>query len=178
MMLYLQDELIALRALEPEDIDVLYEWENTEAVWTVSHTIAPFSKYLLALYIQNSDKDLYENKQLRMMITTREGKPVGAIDLFDFDPLHSRVGLGILIHHPEERSNGYATAALKLMIRYCFEKLNIHQIYANILTDNLISMKLFTNAGFELAGTKKEWIRDGGEWKDENLMQLVNKRVY
>jgi diamine N-acetyltransferase len=177
MKLYLQDELIALRALEPEDIDLLYAWENAEEVWTISHTIAPFSKHLLALYIQNSDKGLYGNQQLRMMITTREGKTIGAIDLFDFDPLHARVGLGILIHSLEDRTKGYATAALQLMIRYCFEKLNLHQIYANILTDNLISMKLFANAGFEFAGTKKEWIRDGSEWKDENLMQLINKRM-
>jgi len=174
---YLQDDLILLRALEPEDIDLLYDWENAEEVWTISHTMAPFSKHLLALYIQNSDKGLFANQQLRMMITTREAKTVGAIDLFDFDPLHSRVGLGILIHSREDRTKGYATAALQLMIRYCFEKLQLHQIYANILTDNLISMKLFTNAGFVLAGTKKEWIREGSAWKDENLMQLVNERM-
>jgi diamine N-acetyltransferase len=177
MKALLKDDLITLRALEPEDIDTLYEWENNEEVWTVSHTIAPFSKHLLALFIQNSDKDLYESKQLRMMIATREGKTVGAIDLFDFDPFHSRVGIGILVYHPEERSKGFAAAALNLMIRYCFEKLDLHQIYANILTDNLISMRLFGNAGFELAGTKKEWIREGGLWKDEHLMQLVNKKM-
>ena len=170
---YLQDDLITLRALEPEDIELLYEWENAEEVWTISHTIAPFSKHLLALYIQNSDKGLFGNQQLRMMINTREGKTIGAIDLFDFDPLHARVGLGILIHCPEDRTKGYATAALQLMIRYCFEKLQLHQIYANILTDNHISMKLFANAGFVLAGTKKDWIREGNDWKDENLMQLL-----
>jgi len=164
-----------LRALEPEDIDLLYEWENSEEIWTVSHTIAPFSKQLLALYIQNSDKDLYESKQLRMMIETKRGKTVGAIDLFEFDPFHARVGIGILVHRQEDRSKGYATVALNLMVRYCFEKLDLHQIYANILTDNLISMKLFAKAGFELSGTKKDWIREDGAWKDENLLQLVRK---
>ena len=34
------------------------------------------------------------------------------------------------------------------LIRYGFEKLNLHQIYANILTDNQLSMKLFLKAGF------------------------------
>ncbi len=171
---FLKNELITLRALEPDDIDLLYTWENSEEIWTVSHTLAPFSKHTLALYIQQADKDIYESKQLRMMIENSEGTTVGSIDLFDFDPFHSRVGIGILVYRPEDRSKGVATAALNLMIRYCFEKLNLHQIYANILTDNDISMKLFLKAGFVLAGSKKEWIREGGMWKDENLLQLIS----
>ncbi len=174
MKAFLKDDKITLRALEPEDIDRLFEWENNEEIWTVSHTIAPFSKHILSLYIQDSDKDIYESKQMRLMIMTNEGKTIGAIDLFDFDPYHLRVGIGILIHHPEDRSNGFASAALNLMIHYCFEKLNLHQIYANILTDNDHSLKMFTKAGFQLIGTKKEWIRDGGNWKDEHLLQLLN----
>lgn len=173
MKLFLKDDLITLRALEPEDIDLLYEWENSEDNWTVSQTITPFSKHTLAMYIRDSDKDIYEAKQLRMMITTHAGKTIGAIDLFDFDPLNLRVGVGILIHDPEDRSKGYATSALNLMVPYCFGKLGLHQIYANILTDNEESMKLFSNAGFQLTGTKKDWIRDGGIWKDEHLLQLV-----
>lgn len=173
MHTFLQNELVALRALEPEDIGLLYEWENCEEIWTVSHTLTPFSRHTLAQYIQDADMDIYASRQLRMMIDTKEGKTVGAIDLFDFDPLHARTGLGILVHQTEDRSKGYASAALALMIRYCFEKLALHQVYANILTDNEISMKLFAHAGFVLAGTKKQWIREGNNWKDENIMQLI-----
>ena len=102
MKLFLKDDQITLRALEPEDIDLLYEWENSEEIWTVSHTIAPFSKHILALYLRNSDKDLYESKQLRMMMATKNGQTVGAIDLFDFDPFHARIGIGILVHRPDQ----------------------------------------------------------------------------
>ncbi|MCK9638600.1 MAG: GNAT family N-acetyltransferase [Prolixibacteraceae bacterium] len=175
MKLFLKDDLITLRALEPEDIDLLYEWENCEDNWTVSQTIAPISKHTLAIYIRESDKDIFETKQLRMMITTCAGKNVGAIDLFDFDPLNMRAGVGILVHDPADRSKSYATSALNLIIRYCFEKLGLHQIYANILTDNDKSMKLFSKAGFVLSGTKKEWIRDGEKWKDEHLVQLLRR---
>jgi len=177
MKLFLKNDLITLRALEPEDIDLLFEWENSEDNWTFSQTIAPFSKHTLAIYIRDSDKDIYEVKQLRMMITTQAGKTVGAIDLFDFDPLNMRAGVGILIHDQEDRSKGYATSALDLMIRYCFEKLGLHQVFANILTTNEISIRLFSKAGFQLIGTKKDWIRDGGIWKDEHLLQLVRKEM-
>lgn len=174
MKSYLKDNLVCLRAMEPGDIDLLYTWENSEDLWTVSETISPFSKHILAVYIQNSDKDIYETKQLRLMIDTLQGETVGAIDLFDFDPLNLRVGIGILIFSAENRSQGYATAALNLMIDYCFGKLGLHQIYANILSGNEISMKLFTKAGFVFAGTRKEWVREGSKWLDQNLYQRIN----
>lgn len=170
---YLKNDIISLRALEPDDVELLYSWENDESIWEVSHTLAPFSKHIIALYIQNSDKDIYESKQLRLMIDTPDGKTVGTIDLSDFDPFHARAGVGILIHDDADRSKGFATAALNLMIDYCFEKLNLHQVYANIGTKNKASLKLFANVGFEVVGSKKEWLRCGNDWEDELLLQLI-----
>jgi diamine N-acetyltransferase len=172
---YLLNDVVSLRAIEPEDIELLYSWENDPEIWEVSHTLVPFSKYILALYIKNSDKDIYESKQLRLMIDTSDGKTIGAIDLFDFDPYHSRVGIGILIHNSEDRSKGYASAALELLITYCFDKLNIHQLYVNIETGNKISLALFEKHGFKICGTKKEWIQTPSGWKDEAMMQLIRQ---
>ena len=50
---------IKLRALEPEDLELLYEWENNESYWTISSTISPFSKYTLKRYLENSHKNIY-----------------------------------------------------------------------------------------------------------------------
>jgi diamine N-acetyltransferase len=172
---YLSNEAITLRAMEPEDIELLYAWENDPEIWEVSHTLVPFSKYILALYIQNADKDIFESKQLRLMISTKNGKTVGAIDLFDFDPYHSRVGIGLLIHNREDRSKGYASAALELLITYCFNKLNIHQLYVNIETNNKASQHLFEKYGFISCGIKKEWLRSDSGWKDEVMLQLIRQ---
>jgi len=171
---YLSNDKVTLRAIEPEDIDLLYTWENDPEIWEVSHTLVPYSKYILALYIQNADKDIYESRQLRLMIDTPEGKTVGAIDLFDFEPHHSRAGIGLLIHAQQDRSKGYASAALELLIPYCFGKLKLHQLYANISADNKISLALFEKNGFSACGTKKEWLFTDSGWKDEVMLQLIN----
>ncbi|MCX6237797.1 MAG: GNAT family N-acetyltransferase [Bacteroidia bacterium] len=175
MKKYLSNDIITLRAIEPEDIELLYAWENDPEIWEVSHTLVPYSKYILALYIKNSDKDIYESKQLRLMIDTSDGKTIGAIDLFDFEPYHSRVGIGLLIHNRENRSKGYATAALELLITYCFNKLNIHQLYVNIETENKVSIHLFEKHGFSICGNKKEWLRTDSGWKDELILQLIRQ---
>jgi diamine N-acetyltransferase len=164
---------IRFRALEPEDINLLYLWENNEDIWEVSNTYEPFSKYVLAQYIKESQRDIYETKQVRMIIETLKGKAVGAIDLFDFDPFHFRAGVGILIHDIKDRKLGYATDALQLLCTYAVNHLRLHQLYANISVNNLVSIQLFKKNGFELTGTKKDWRRTLDGWKSELFFQRI-----
>ena len=164
---------IRFRALEPEDIDLLFEWENDAEIWEISNTFEPFSKYILAKYIKDSQRDIYESKQIRMIIETIDGKAVGAIDLFDFDPFHFRAGVGILIHDEKDRKLGYASDSLKLLCSYATNYLRLHQLYANISEDNLASIHLFKSNGFELVGTKKDWRRTLDGWKNELMFQKI-----
>lgn len=171
---FLKGKTLRLRALEPEDIDQLYAWENDSALWHVGNSVAPFSRYLLALYIKNSNNDIYESKQLRLVIETNRGDAIGAVDLFDFDPNHLRVGMGVLVYNQTDRAKGYATEALELLIDYCFNLLHLHQVYANVGAGNVQSIGLFTKLQFEVAGRKKDWRRTVDGWDDELLMQRVN----
>ncbi|HOO98694.1 MAG TPA: GNAT family protein [Bacteroidales bacterium] len=169
---------INLRAIEPEDLELLYEWENNDSYWIISNTVVPFSKYTLKRYIRNSHKNIYETGQLRLMIDLASvKKTIGTIDIFDFDPFHKRAGLGILIADEKERKKGYATMALKCLIKYCFNTLQLHQVWCNILSNNCESIDLFTKLGFVRAGIKKEWIRTADGWLDEHLFQLVNTGI-
>jgi diamine N-acetyltransferase len=164
---------IRFRALEPEDIDLLFEWENDAEIWEISNTFEPYSKYILAKYIKDSQQDIYESKQIRMIIETIDGKAVGAIDLFDFDPFHFRAGVGILIHDEKDRKLGYASDSLQLLCAYTSNYLRLHQLYANISEDNLASIHLFKSCGFELVGTKKDWRRTLDGWKNELMFQKI-----
>ena len=162
-----------LRALEPEDLEFLYAIENNESIWEVSHTQTPFSKYVLKQYLENAHLDIFEAKQVRLIIEEKSTKKqIGMIDLFDFNPQHKRAGVGILIH-PDFQKNGFASEALSLLIAYAFTRLNLHQLYANIAADNSKSISLFTKHNFKKVGVKKEWIFSEGKFKDEVLFQLI-----
>ena len=77
-MLTLKGKYLYLRALEPEDLDFLYELENTELFWEVSNTTSPFSKFVLRHYIENSHRDIFEAKQLRLVIVKNKSiQPIG-----------------------------------------------------------------------------------------------------
>ncbi|WP_422159887.1 GNAT family N-acetyltransferase [Polaribacter sp.] len=168
-------QIINLRALEPEDLEFLFSIENNELFWEVSHTQTPFSRYILKQYLDNAHLDVYEAKQLRLVIEEiKSKKQIGMIDVFDFNPQHKRAGVGILIH-PDYQNKGFATEALSLLISYCFSLLQLHQLYANITSDNAKSITLFKKHHFKEIGVKKDWILSKGKFKDEVLFQLIKE---
>ena len=174
-MKILENLSISLRAPELEDLDLLYIWENEPSIWQVSGTLVPFSRFVLKQYLEHAGKDIYEVKQLRMMIQLNSNhRPLGAVDLFDFEAHHRRAGIGILIADPTDRRKGYAREALETMIAYCFDVLHLHQVFCHIAAGNSASIQLFKEAGFEESGRKKEWLFDGSTYEDELLFQKVN----
>ena len=109
----LSNDTITLRALEPTDLDMLYQWENDTALWVVSDTIAPYSRKALWQYLQEDTGDIYAQRQLRLIITlTSNGTAVGTVDFLNFDPLNNRAELGLFITK-EMRGKGLGRHALE-----------------------------------------------------------------
>ena len=93
----MEDKKIRLRALEPEDLDFLYEIENDESLWEVGGTNEPYSRQVLLDYITTATADIYTDKQVRLIVENEQQEAVGIIDLMNFDPRHQRAELGIVI---------------------------------------------------------------------------------
>lgn len=177
-MTLLQNNNIRLRAPEPEDLDVFYRWENDTTLWKHGATLSPYSRYALKEYLSTIEQNIYQNNQLRFMIEKLSGKlPAGTIDLYDFEPHHSRAGVGILIDETF-RGGGIASEALELLVEYTFSFLNIHQLYAHIPVSNTVSIALFRKNGFSTSGILKDWVRIGEGYEDVFVMQLVTEKEH
>jgi diamine N-acetyltransferase len=168
----LKGKNIFLRALESEDINYLFSIENNEKYWSISDSQIPFSRYLLNRYLKNSNMDIYEVKQLRLVITDFQNITIGLIDLFDIDFKNNRAGVAIIINE-KMRSKGFAKEALELLIEYSKTHLSLHQLYCNILEDNSHCINLFKSVEFKQVGLKKDWIKFDGKYKNELLLQLI-----
>jgi len=167
----LKGKNIFLRALELEDIDYLFSLENNEKYWSISDAQVPFSRYLLTSYLENSDMDIYKVKQLRLVISNYENSTIGLIDLFDIDFKNKRAGVAIIINE-NKQSKGYAKEAVELLVKYSKTHLYLHQLYCNILDDNIRCLKLFKSVNFTEVGVKKDWVMFDGKFKNEVLLQL------
>lgn len=169
----LKGKHIYLRALEPEDLDFIHEIENNQTIWEISNTITPYSKFLIKQYLEQAHKDIFEVKQLRLVICNYNDVALGMIDLFDFDFKNRRAGVGILIKDSEQRQKGYGKEALDLLINYSTSNLDMHQLFCNISEDNTLSLKLFQQKGFEIIGLKRDWNYVNGSYKNEYLLQIL-----
>lgn len=164
--------------MEPEDCGAMYRWENDTSLWHLGATTRPFSRDALRGFIAGSSQDIYAARQVRLMIAPRSsGVAVGCVDLFDFDPLHRRAGVGILIYESADRQRGYAQAALRLVAEYAFGHLDMRQLWADIPVSNTASLRLFERAGFTGDAVKKEWVRtaDGTAYEDVRFVQLFRQ---
>ncbi len=172
--MFIQSEHIYLRALESSDLNILYTSENNTNVWKVSNTLTPYSKDVLELYLETAHQDIYSTKQLRLMICLNSSDvPIGTIDLFEFEPMHTRVGVGVLIFE-DHRKKGYAFEALELVKAYTRDTLLMHQLFCNISISNSESVGLFEKCGFEKIGIKKQWVRiSKNQFEDELMYQLI-----
>lgn len=171
--MYLENKELKLRALEPEDLDILYKWENNTNLWVYGNTLTPYSKLALRNYISDTQQqDIYEAKQLRLMIELKSTSAViGTVDLYDFDFYHSRAGIGILIDE-EYRKHNYASQTLEILREYVFSFLHIKQIFAHIATDNQHSIRLFEKSGYKRSGELIEWVCCNSVYKNVYIYQL------
>lgn len=173
-MINLEGNTIRLRAVEPADIDTMYRWENDPSVWRVSGTTVPFSRAMLQRFLEEQRYDIFQSRQLRLIIETlADHRSVGTLDLFEFDPLACRAGVGILIYSPEDRGRGYAADALVVLSEYARKTLRLHQLWCDVGAENPASLALFRRAGFVEIGIKRDWQWSPDGYTDEIMMQKI-----
>lgn len=169
----LSNEKITLRALEPQDIDLIYQWENDTEIWTVSNTVQPYSRFAITSYIQNSANDIYTNKQLRLIIVLNAtGEAIGTVDFLDFNPIHNRAELGMMICK-KYQGQGLSDETMKVVNHYAACGIGLRQLYVYIPEGNVASLAMVQRAGFQEVGILQHWIKSGATYQNVVLMQKI-----
>ena len=161
---------IRLRAVEPEDLDLMYLVENDTRLWPVGSATVPFSAYSLREFLSTTRNDIYQDGQLRLAIQGTDGILKGFIDLQNFQPRHLRAEVGIVIL-PEWQRRGLATEALALLCDYARQHLSLRQLYAIVAEDNAPAQALFRRAGFQPLALLPDWLRQGDSFGSATLFQ-------
>ncbi|MCF0199687.1 MAG: GNAT family N-acetyltransferase, partial [Bacteroidaceae bacterium] len=142
---------IRLRALEPEDLELVYVLENEAEQWMWGATVEPLSRHLLRQYIEQSKGDIYADGQLRLVVEC-EGKAIGLADLFDLSPRNRRAEVGIILL-PEYRGKGFGATAIGLLADYALHFLHLRLLLAHVSTRNPSALAAFHSAGFVTIAT-------------------------
>ena len=163
---------VHLRAIEPEDLDLLYRIENDQTLWHLGTTNVPYSRYTLHDYVATSSDDIYVDRQVRMIVENEASEIVGIADVVSFDPANRRAEAGLIVMEAF-RQQGYGSSVLSEIARYALDVLHLHQLYAFIDRRNEASLSLFRKMGYQESSVITDWLYDGREYHDAVLMQLV-----
>lgn len=163
---------VRLRAIEPEDLDLLYRIENDQELWAQGVVNVPYSRYVLHDYVANASGDIYADGQVRLIVETEDGQTVGIADLVNFDAKNNRAELGVIIERPF-RCQGYGSQVLQQLARYASRIVHLHQLYAYVSADNAASLALFSKLGYVRQFVLTDWLYDGHSYHDAVLIQKI-----
>jgi len=166
----LNSHILKLRAVEPEDLDLMYLIENDTELWRCGQASVPFSHYALKQFIAESTNDFFHDRQLRLVIEKADGVSVGFVDLQNYNPQHHRAEVGIVVV-PEQQRQGLATEALRLLAGYVSAHLGIHQLYALVPKSNAASIALFSKCGYKNTATLQDWLSCLTGWQSVIVFQ-------
>lgn len=166
---------IRLRAVEPEDADLLYDVESDSSQWKANGMMAPLSRHLLLQYALSYTASPEKEGQLRLIAEASENDipfVVGVVDIFEIDTVNGNASVAIYII-PKYRNSGYGTLCLEIISRYCLHILNLNVIIARISEVNPASRRMFEKASFVMSGSIPEFFRD----EDGNHSLLIMYRL-
>lgn len=163
---------ISLRAMEPEDLDLLYRIENDETMWGMSLTNVPYSRFVLHEFMSETTGDIYTDKQVRLIVEDEQHQPIGLADIMKFDPKNQKAEIGIIICK-SYRCQGFAKAAVERLHQYAHDTLHLHQLYAVVAVENETSLNLFKRMGYRQTGSLSDWLFDGTAYHDAFILQCL-----
>lgn len=173
----LDSERLTLRKIEFEDEIQLYKLLSDEDVARFDYFYPVKSHEQVIKFIERYNEELYENEEITWGIVLKENnKLIGICCLGDFEEgaRRSEVGYSIIQNY---WGNGYATEAVKTLIKFGFNYMNLNRIEAIITPGNDASVKVLEKLNFTKEGLVRERDLIKGKLEDGIIMAIL-KREY
>jgi len=158
---FLKGERIELKTIEEEDIPFMVKNINDPKVWSSLTIHLPANKIREREFLKNISKS---DKEIHLMICD-DDKKIGMVSIFDIDHRVRKGEVGLWIA-PDHWKQGYGTEAVRLIMEYGFDTLNLHRVFAAALRNNPGSLKIWEKLGFEKEGVSRDAAFVKGEYVD------------
>lgn len=161
----LQETDIYLTTLSREDCKTLwndfeYDFDNPTEELNLGHSDEKAEGWF------DEIQKLQGNRNIRLGIFKNDGTVIGDVALQDIDRVNRNCSVGMGMAKIENRSKGYGTQAVMLMLNYGFRYLGLERITANTLDLNIGAQKLLGKCGFSLEGRERKSVYLNSEMHD------------
>jgi RimJ/RimL family protein N-acetyltransferase len=157
-MNFWQTDRIRLRAIEPTDAEHFIRWNlDSERAQNLDFVWPPQSSAAVQAWAEEKSRQKLENDAFHWVIEDKNGAPVGSISTHNCHPRNGTFSYGVDVA-PEERGKGYASAAIRLVLKYYFEELRYQKVTVPVHANNPASINLHEKLGFQREGTLRRML--------------------
>ena len=167
------DNNVILRAIEQKDGFLLKDMMNDpEIEYMVIGWSFPVSEKNQTDWINN-----LKSNEPRFIIEY-SNEAIGIASITNLDYKNSTANLNIKLQNGDYKGKGIGTRTIQLLIKFCFEELNLNCITANILEYNIPSQKLFEKCGFYKEATLRSRVYKKGKYHNILTYSLLRNEYY
>lgn len=163
---------VYLRPITDEDMDLIINWRNSDAVRPYFIYQKPFTKEGHEKWMETMIRSGLGYQFIVCRI--EDDMPVGCTYLRDYDRENSKIEYGVFLGSEDVKGKGIGTEILGLTLEYAFNQLNIHKVFARAFADNAASVGSFLKGGFEKEAYLKDEVCVNGEYRDIVLLGKIN----
>jgi RimJ/RimL family protein N-acetyltransferase len=165
-MNFWQGEKVRLRALEPSDWEFFFQLsQDSQRIRYQDFLWPPVSQEYIRTWVLEQSKKKLEEDIYFWVIANTEGNPVGSIDTHHCDHRTGCFSYGIDIA-PEFKRKGYASEAIRMVLKYYFEELRYQKVTVYVHSDNPASIGLHEKLGFKKEGIIRRMVLNAGQFYD------------
>lgn len=168
---------IYIKSIEEDDLNFLSECRNDPDTWKYLGTL-DFSNNIRQIeWLKKSSLDkskayfvLYKKGTLS---DGTDDTRIGFVRMDEMDHLNRSIRIGGDIH-PHFRGQGLGAKMYELLLKYCFDFLNMHRVWLLVIDYNKRAYTLYNSKGFKLEGTQREAIFRDGKYYDYLMMSILD----
>jgi RimJ/RimL family protein N-acetyltransferase len=168
---------VFLRAFEPGDYVLINKWRNDQAIQKMTGGMIRFvssemEKEWVHQKMMNNGKDLY----LAICLNDDSKKMIGYLSLNNIDHIYKTADAGGTVIGDKDNQDGFAIfEAMKMLLDYAFNQLNINRITASCFPDHFLAPHSLRSLGFQKEGTMREVVYKHGAYLDMDLYSILKK---
>lgn len=158
-----------LRRLEKIDLERSLKWINDPSIMVIMGVWGPRTAYHQERWYE--EIAVSKTNLVFALCLKESDEHIGNLSLFDIDYINRNAGLTIFIADEGHRGGGVGTEAVRLLVEYAFDYLNLHRVYCR--TNNEIAAKLYERIGFVKEGVSRQSSYEFGQYMDKVLYGLL-----
>lgn len=167
---------IQLSELKEDDKHPLFEWINTKE-------LVEFNSYFKPVNWENHVKwfeNIITNETVKIfgIRTLAEDKLIGSCQLYNINTLTNSAELQIRLGYFNEMGKGFGSQAVKLLLAFGFETLQLQRIYLHVFSNNIRAHKTYLNIGFTEEGHLRRAAFIGNEFIDVKIMSVLKEDYF